>query len=107
VSAPREEFVPTGLTLERAIKRFLQAQDLESTVRLIENSIEQIDNQIAEAKSRRKELSSQKNECLRQLRATARDEGDLPLLDLMEKFGPDDVPILTLMQDLHGGQAAS
>lgn len=101
-----EDFPPTALTLERAVKRFLQAQDLESTVRLIESSIEEIDNQIGEARSRRSELSSQRSELLRQLRATARDEGSLPLLDLMDKFGPAEVPILTLMQDLHGGQAS-
>lgn len=102
----REELQPTPLTVERAVKRFLQAQDLESTARLIESSIEEIDNQISELKSRRSELNSQRSEVLRQLRANARDEGNLPLIDLMEKFGSDEVPLLALMRELHGGASA-
>lgn len=98
-----EEYQDDGLTLERAAKRFLQAQDIETTVQLIEKSIEEIDNEINERRARRSELSSQKTEMLRQLRATARDEGDLPLLDLMDKFGDTEVPLLTLMQELKSG----
>lgn len=105
MSANSEEFQPTGLTLERAVKRFLQSQDIESTVRLVENSIEEIDNSIDELRSRRKALTAQKTDLLRELRATARNEGNLPLIDLMEKFGPTEVPLLSLMFELKGGSA--
>lgn len=98
-----EEYQDGALTVERAIKRFLQASDIESTVTLIEKSIEEIDNEIEERRGRRRELTSQKTELLRKLRAAARDEGDLPLLDLMDKFGDTEAPFLTLLHDMRGG----
>lgn len=103
---PREEFLPTPLTLERAAKRFLQAQDIETSVRLIERSIAEMDNQVDEIQGRRRALASQRTELLRQLRANACDEGDLPLIDLMEKFPDSEVPVLTLMRELSRGAGA-
>ena len=64
-----------NITEERAARRFHQIARLERQIRVKYDEID-------EAKTHAKELGDELAALLRQLRAAARDEGDLPLFDL-------------------------
>lgn len=64
---------------DRAIRRYLQIAAIEATVRLTEASIEEVQKEIGDAEDRLGELRKTKSELLKEMRAAARDEGQLPL----------------------------
>lgn len=66
---------------ERAVRRYLQISNLERGVRLTEDSIEEVQREIDDGEQRLSELRKTKSELMKELRAAARDEGQLPLFD--------------------------
>lgn len=66
--------------LEHEARRFRQVAHLERELNL-KNS------EVVNARAHVKELKPEAEGILMQLRAAARDEGDLPLLDMMEEVG--------------------
>lgn len=66
---------------ERAVRRYLQIAAIEQTVRLTEASIDEVQKEIADAEDRLGELRKTKSELMKEMRAAARDEGQLPLFD--------------------------
>jgi predicted nucleic acid-binding Zn-ribbon protein len=65
---------PVNITEERAARRFHQ-------MRHVEENIAKLDVRITGAKDKLAALKDQRDGLLEQLRAAARDEGDLPLFD--------------------------
>lgn len=65
------------MTNEHAARRFAQVADLQRAIELKEQ-------EVRDAKSHARELEEQAKGLHQELRAAARDEGDLPLLDMME-----------------------
>lgn len=74
------------ISVDRAARRYIQIQAIEASIRLVEGSIEDVQKEVDDAAERLKELRKEKAELMKQLRATARDEGELPLFDLVEKL---------------------
>lgn len=66
---------------DRAIRRYLQIQAIEVTLEGVEGGIDQVQREIADAEDRLGELRKQKSELVKEMRAAARDEGQLPLFD--------------------------
>lgn len=66
--------------LEHEARRFRQVAQLERELNL-KNS------EVVNARAHGKELRQEAEGILMQLRAAARDEGDLPLFDMMEEVG--------------------
>lgn len=72
-----------ALTTDRAVRRFLQIAAIEQTVEKIEASIGAVAKELEDAEERLKELQSQRREQLALMRAAAKDEGQLPLFDVL------------------------
>lgn len=69
---------------ERAIRRYLQIASLEKAIRLTEGSIEDVQKEIGDAQDRLSELRRTNRALMKDLRAAARDEGQLPLFGNLE-----------------------
>ena len=65
------------MDIDRKARRYLQIAELERKLTLQQKAIR-------DAKSHVKDLKKEADATLLELRAAARDEGDLPLLDMME-----------------------
>lgn len=74
------------MNFNRAAARFVQIAEIEQTLQTTEQSIAGVQHEIDQAEERLHELRKVKNELLRDLRTAARDEGELPLVDLMERL---------------------
>lgn len=74
------------MTIETAAARYLQIAELKTAVRLTEESIEGVQRELDNAEERLRELRKTKSELMKDLRAAARDEGQLPLFNVREKL---------------------
>lgn len=74
------------MRVDRAATRFVQIAAIEQSIQLTEQSIAGVQKDIDEREAELHELRKVKNELLRDLRTAARDEGELPLVDLMERL---------------------
>lgn len=70
------------IAIDVAAKRFLQMHALEAEVSQTETAIADQQREIAELEDCVSELRTKRTELLKELRAAARDEGQLPLFDL-------------------------
>jgi len=70
------------MSVDTACRRYLQIKELEATVSLTEASILDVQKEIDDAEERIGELRKTKSELMKELRAAARDEGQLPLFDV-------------------------
>lgn len=74
------------ISVDVALRRYLQIHEIETTIRLTEGSILEVQKEIDEAEQRLGELRKVKSDLLKDMRAAARDEGQLPLFDVNEKL---------------------
>lgn len=72
------------MNIQRAAQRYAQIAELEQAVEKCEASIEDVQKQIDAAAEQLGELRKTKAALMKDMRAAARDEGELPLIDLME-----------------------
>lgn len=70
------------IAIDVAAKRFLQMHALEKDISEIEARIAEEQRAIVKHEDTLSELRTQRTEALKELRAAARDEGQLPLFDL-------------------------
>lgn len=68
---------------DRAARRYFQIRDVEASISLVEKSIADVQTEIDDAEGRLHELRAQKTALGKEMREAARDEGKLPLIDLM------------------------
>lgn len=74
------------ISVDVACRRYLQMHELESTVRLTEASILEVQKEMDDAEERLSELRKVKSDLLKEMRAAARDEGQLPLFDVATRL---------------------
>lgn len=77
--------VPT----DRAVRRFLQIAALEDSVKLTESAIDDVQKELADAEDRLGDLRKQKSDLMKEMRAAASDEGQLPLFDNLPELLTD------------------
>lgn len=70
------------MTIETAAKRYLQIKELEAGIAAAEDGIAKVQKEMDDAEDRLREIRKTKNDLMKELRAAARDEGQLPLFDL-------------------------
>lgn len=70
------------ISVDVACRRYLQVHALEESVRLCERSIHDVQKEVDDAEERLSELRKTKSELLKEMRAAAADEGQLPLFDV-------------------------
>lgn len=69
------------ITVDKAARRYLQINALETAVRTTEAAVDQVQKEIDDAQERLADLRRQKRQLLEEIRLAARDEGQLPLFD--------------------------
>lgn len=74
------------ISVDVACRRYLQIHELEDNVLRCEASINEVQKEIDDAEERLKELRKAKSELLKEMRAAARDEGQLPLFDVTQRL---------------------
>jgi predicted nucleic acid-binding Zn-ribbon protein len=70
-----------NLTAERAVRRFLQIQTIEQTVKDLEARILDKQKQLQQGEEELGELRKSKSDLMKQMREAANDEGQLPLFE--------------------------
>lgn len=83
-SAPSTGTPTTETRSEHAMRRFAQIQEIERCIELKKQ-------EVRDSQAHTKELKEEYDGLLQELHAAARDEGDLPLLDMMESVSSDKV----------------
>lgn len=78
------DIVKPKMTMDRAARRYSQIAGIECTVRLLEDQIADQRKVVDEAEEALDELRKKRATLLVDMRAAARDEGDLPLIMLSE-----------------------
>lgn len=78
-----------AVSTDRAVRRYLQIAQLETTVKLVEEGIRAKQIEIDDATEQLEELRKQKRELLAEIRAAAADEGQLPLFDNLSELLTD------------------
>lgn len=74
------------ISVEVACRRYLQIHEIEVAVRLCEASILDVQKELDAAEERLGELRKTKSDLLKDMRAAARDEGQLPLFDVATRL---------------------
>lgn len=72
------------MNTDRAARRYVQIATIEQAVVACEHSIETVQKSIDELSEQLFELRKTKASLMKDMRMAARDEGDLPLIELME-----------------------
>lgn len=74
------------MNVEQAARRYIQIRDTERALELCEGSISEVNGKVVELEERLKELRKTKRNLEKDMRAFARDEGQIPLFDLGESL---------------------
>lgn len=74
------------MSVDTAVRRYLQIHEIESAVAECEASISEAQKELDDCEQRLHELRKTKSDLLKDMRAAARDEGQIPLFDVAAKL---------------------